>query len=557
MVEQIPPPVQKRSLKSLEVGLSLFPHFRKHIPLTGPVTSTQVAAICAATGLKERQIRSLAARYRAHPVAESLAPRPRGPAKGSHRIAPDVKQAIESLIREIAMTMVPPSRAEAARQICSLLRADNGAYRFPEHLIPSEKTIERLLSEVPSRIWAKTSMGSKTRSAHEPHPGEYRSEGFLDLVQMDHTKSDVILVDSVRREQLGRPWVTFLIEIWTRVILGYYVSFGDPSIFRCGRAVASALLPKEPVLAHLGIEVAYPMHGLFRRLHADQAMPHRSEAFRRACMRNGIDPDVRKPGPAHLGGHIERLIGTMVGKLRLLPGATGSNVSARDSYDPEEAAAMNLPEFERWLLCQIAVYHLTPHTALGGLCPAQVWAREAAMHGPLLPISLEPEALFCQFLPSKTLTVHASGVQIRHRRYWHPALANRLGQKIDVSWDERTIQHVFAELDTGFVRLPVIGVYPDVGEADWEASRAQVRALGQAYQADGGRAAAARAIAAANMEVHQARRRTSEARRQAKRREREGVTLADLRQAPQPQPERIEWKSAAELGEDTWLKDCP
>ena len=49
--------------------------------------------------------------------------------------------------------------------------------------------------------------------AHEPHPGEYLSEGLLDLVQMDHTKGDVILVDSLRREELGRPWITFLIEI--------------------------------------------------------------------------------------------------------------------------------------------------------------------------------------------------------------------------------------------------------------------------------------------------------------------------------------------------------
>src|SRR3546814_18517828 len=102
--------------------------------------------------------------------------------------------------------------------------------------------------------------------------------------------------------------------IWTRSILGYYVSFGDPSIFRCGRAVASAVLPKEPALAHLGVDVSYPMHGLFRRLHADQAKPHRSEAFRRACVRNGIGPDVRRPGPAHLGGHIERLNGTVIGK---------------------------------------------------------------------------------------------------------------------------------------------------------------------------------------------------------------------------------------------------
>src|SRR3546814_20669761 len=102
------------------------------------------------------------------------------------------------------------------------------------------------------------------------------------------------------------------------------------------------------------------MHGLFRRLHADQAKPHRSEAFRRACVRNGIGPDVRRPGPAHLGGHIERLIGTMIGKLRLLPGATGSNVAARDGYDAEADAAMTLVEFERWMLCQIAIYHHAP-----------------------------------------------------------------------------------------------------------------------------------------------------------------------------------------------------
>src|SRR3546814_8271281 len=95
---------------------------------------------------------------------------------------------------------------------------------------------------------------------------------------------------------------------------------------------------------------------------------------------------VRRPGPAHLGGHIERLIGTMIGKLRLLPGATGSNVAARDGYDAEADAAMTLVEFERWLLCQIAIYHHAPHSALGGLCPAQMWEREGAKHRPLLPV---------------------------------------------------------------------------------------------------------------------------------------------------------------------------
>lgn len=554
MIERKPPPTPKRSLKSLEAGLALFPHFQKHILLSGPVTATQVATISEATGLKERQIRTLAARYRADPVAESLAPKPPGPVVGSHRIDPAVRAAIEALISEIALKMVSPSRAEAARQIWGLLHADNGNYRFSADLIPSEKTIERLLNEIQSSVWAKTTMGSKTRSAHEAHPGEYCSEGFLDLVQMDHTRGDVILVDSLRREELGRPWITFLIEIWTRSILGYYVSFGDPSIFRCGRAVASALLPKEPILKHLGVDVSYPMFGLFKRLHADQAKPHRSESFRRACVRNGIGPDVRKPGPAYLGGHIERLIGTMVGKLRLLPGATGSNVSARDGYDAEAEAAMTLAEFERWLLCQITVYHHTPHSALGGLCPAQMWEREAARHGPLLPVSCNSDELFRQFLPSKSLTVHSRGIQIKHRHYWHRELAARIGQKVEVSWDERTIQHVYAELDGSFVQMPVIGQYPDVWEADWEAARAGVRALGRAYQADGGRAATARAIAAANQETHLARARTKEARRRAKRREGEGSTLADLRATEKPEKPRIQWKAVSDLGEDDWLK---
>ena len=81
-------------------------------------------------------------------------------------------------------------------------------------------------------------------------------------------------------------------------------------------------------------------------------------------------------------------------------------------------------------------------------------------------------------------------------------------------------------------------------EADWEAARAGVRALGRAYQADGGRAATARAL-------------TKEARRRAKRREGEGTTLADLRAPERPEEPPILWKPVAELGEDIWLKVQP
>ena len=417
MIERKPSRSVAKSTEALATGTDLYSIFRKYVSLDGPVSARAVAAIAEGTGLGERQIRRLAVRFKAHPVAESLAPMVRGPKVGTHRVSSDIKLAINHLIAAIFLQKPAPTAALAAREIYGLLIADDGDYSFAASEVPSERTILRLIGEISEPQRARSSMGSKQRSAHEPHPGEYESNGVLDLVQMDHARADVILVDSIRREELGRPWLTLLIDVRTRVILGFYVSFGDPSIFRCGRAIANALLPKEPLLNRLGVEIDYPMSGQFARLHADHAAPHRAESFRRACLANGIDPDVRPRGPAHFGGHIERLIGTMIGKMRLLPGATGSNVTQRDGYDAGERAALTLVEFERWLLFQIGIYHNAAHAGLGGQCPAQVWAREIANHPPLLAVCFDVQHLTRQFLPSRECTVHSYGVQILHRRY--------------------------------------------------------------------------------------------------------------------------------------------
>ena len=553
MFERKPHRSKVTSTEALAAGAELYAAFRQHIPLTGKLRASVIATVATATGLSVRQVRRLALRFRENPVAVSLAPTPRGPKIGSHRISPEIEQALEGLISEIYLTKAPPTVALAAREIRGLLIADNGDFRFPLEAVPSVRTIVRLIGEISEPQRARSSMGSKQRSAHEPHPGAYESNGLLDLVQMDHTRADVILVDSLHREELARPWLTLLIDIWTRTILGFYVSFGDPSIFRCGRAVANALLPKGPLLHKLGVDVDYPMYGQFKRLHADHAAPHRAESFRRACLANGIDPDIRPRGPAHFGGHIERLIGTMVGKMRLLPGATGSNVTQRDGNDAGQAAAMTIDEFERWLLFQIGIYHNTPHEGLGGRCPALVWERETAERAPLLPAHLEIDHLTRQFLPASELTVHSYGVQIRHRRYWHPVLTPRIGQKIMVHRDERTLQEVYADIDGGFVPVPVVGRYPDVTEPEWEAERRRQRQEGAAYLADGGSAATARYIHAARQEVLAARHRTRRTRQERKRQEREGVSHAKLAK-PGSEKATATWIPAADLQDDGWLK---
>jgi len=56
------------------------------------------------------------------------------------------------------------------------------------------------------------------------------------------------------------------------------------------------------------------------RLHLDNAKEFRSEALRRGCEQYGIAIDYRPVRTPHYGGHIERLIGTMMEKVHLLGG---------------------------------------------------------------------------------------------------------------------------------------------------------------------------------------------------------------------------------------------
>jgi hypothetical protein len=90
------------STEALATGAELYAAFRQHIPLTGKLTASVVETVATATGLSSRQVRRLALRFRENPVAASLAQTPRGPKIGSHRIAPEIAQALEGLIGDIS-----------------------------------------------------------------------------------------------------------------------------------------------------------------------------------------------------------------------------------------------------------------------------------------------------------------------------------------------------------------------------------------------------------------------------------------------------------------------
>lgn len=173
MIERKPPRTARLSETALKRGVDLYQIFRKSVPLDEPLTAAAVSAISSETGLGPRRIRELARRYRHKPIAESLASRPRGPKPGSRHAPTEILEAIDGLFEELVLTKVPLSVREAAQQVRYLLIADDGDYGFDPGIVPSFRTIERMINEISEPQKARF-MGSKRRTAHEAHPGEYK-----------------------------------------------------------------------------------------------------------------------------------------------------------------------------------------------------------------------------------------------------------------------------------------------------------------------------------------------------------------------------------------------
>ena len=192
---------------------------------------------------------------------------------------------------------------------------------------------------------------------------------------------------------------------------------------KCPRASAAtvALLisrivqPKEEWLAHLGLNIDWPMHGIPQALHLDNAAEFRGRALRTGCAQYGIELQYRPVGRPHYGGHIERLNRTLMQRLKGLPGATGNNPRQRKDWQPEARATMTLREFERWLALEIGRrYHHSEHRGFKGGTPYGAWDHLAATRAPrqLAPGPQAALKLLIHFMPLSHRTIQRDGLTI-------------------------------------------------------------------------------------------------------------------------------------------------
>jgi putative transposase len=433
---------EQEELETPEASMRWREGFRRHEAIrgllerhSGLLRTADVKDVAWDLGVSQATLYRLITTYKATGTVEALMPRTRGRPAGLRLLDKKVEALISKCIREIYLT---PNRPTLKR-LTDEVHAKCATAGFS---LPDRRTIRARVLAIPERTRTLRRADTAGVKATTPTPGKFVATRALEIVQIDHTEVDVVVVDEEKRQPLpGRPWLTLAIDVFSRMVTGFHLSMSEPSRLSMGLCMLRATFDKTEWLKDHDVSEEWPTVGLPEMIGVDNGSDFKSATFRRACENEGIRVEFRPPGRPHYGGHIERLMGTMMKDVHALPGTTFSSVAERGRQDPAESADLTLHELETYFAIEIAEgYHQRIHRGLQR-APIAVW-REFIGETPLR-MPRDRMAFWVSFLPEARRKLRPDGVHMfGSLKYWHGALATdlvRSGREVIVKYDPRDI----------------------------------------------------------------------------------------------------------------------
>jgi putative transposase len=385
--------------------------------------------------------------------------------RSGHRMLPEVKSISEQVIQELYMTAerkrVPEVHLEIVRRVSDANKFRPEAERLP---IPSKSTIYREIERQPPYELMVARYGKRRAEM------EFRVSGAgpetsraLQRVSMDHTPSDIIVVDDSSMLPLGRPTITSALDEHTRSPMGFYTGFEPPSCLSVMRCLKHAILPKTYVSRELpSVKNRWECYGVPELVVVDNPPEFHSSHFERACLQIGTDIQYAKVLVPWYKGKLERFQSTMNHDLMHgTPGTTFSNILERDDYDPSQHAVVLLSTFRemlhKWI---IDVYLQTPHRGIKDT-PAHRWHSEMIGLPPPLPPSASELDVVLGMIVQRV--VFHYGIELEGLKYNGPELGElrrRMGPsaKVDLTFDPGDLGqiNVLDPLTGTYVRVPAV-----------------------------------------------------------------------------------------------------
>jgi putative transposase len=393
------------------------------------------------------------------------------------RMAAEAKAVSDQVIDQLYMTPERKHVPEVHLEIVRRLEELNQFRAQTERLaIPSRRTIYREIERRPPYEVMVARYGkNRAEMAFRVSGAGPRTVRSLQRVVMDHTPSDLIIVDDNSMLPLGRPTITTALDEYTRCPMGFYAGFEPPSCLSVMRCLKHAILPKTYVRREFpSVKNCWECYGVPELLVVDNPPEFHSSHFERACLQIGTDIQYAKVLVPWYKGTLERFQGTMNHDLMQgNPGTTFSSILERDDYDPGQHAVVMLSTFReilhKWI---IDVYLQTPHRGIQDT-PGHRWHSERRDLPPPLPPS-SAELVMVLGMTVRRTAFHY-GIELEGLKYNSPELGElrrryRSPAKVELTFDSGDLGHInVADQQNGtYIRVPAVDPAYATGLSLWQ-----------------------------------------------------------------------------------------
>lgn len=303
--------------------------------------------------------------------------------------------------------------------------------------VPSYTTFCRAINERSRFTQTLKRQGSRAAYQHGPFYFELdmktprHGDRPFEICHADHTQLDIELTDATGKYSLGRPWMTLMIDAFSRRVLAVHVAFEEPSYRSC------MMVLRECVRRH---------NRLPQNLVVDGGPEFSSTYFETLLARYECTKKTRPPAKARFGSVIERLFNTA--NTQFVHNLLGNTQVMRNvrqvtkAVNPKELAAWPLAAFVEHLCHYLyEVYDTNVHPALGQ-SPRDAYESGFQKSGLRLQrLVLYDNDFLIATLPSTAkgtaMISPGRGIKINYIYYWSEAMADPKmhGQQVPVRFD--------------------------------------------------------------------------------------------------------------------------
>jgi putative transposase len=358
-----------------------------------------------------RTLRAWVARYRQHGLV-GLARQSRTDRGAPRRIAPDLQKLIEGL----ALQRPPPTAAQVHRRVVRVA-TEHG---WPA---PSYRTVAARIQRLDPGLVTLAHVGA--HAYRETFDLLHRREAACanEIWQADHTPLDLWVRGEDGRPV--RPWLTVILDDYSRAVAGYRLSVQAPSALHTALVLRDAIGRKADPRWHVcGVPATF---------YTDHGSDFTSQHLEQVALDLKMVLVFSMVGGTHGGGRIERFFQT-VNQLFL-----GDQPGYAPPGAPTPVPALTLTELDRrFRTFLLDDYHHRVQSETG-VPPQERW--EASGFLPQMPES--PAQLDLLLLTvAKPRKIQQDGIHFQGLRYLDLTLAAYVGETIVIRYDPADLAEI-------------------------------------------------------------------------------------------------------------------